>query len=525
MIQFDPVLVHRWLSHTAQRKPEKTALVAGERRLSYAGVDTLSDQCACALAEAGVRRGDRVVVLLDNSVETVIAAYGILKAGAVAVILEGSVKGRKLAYVLDNAGAVALVSHTAKEDVVRNGMRASHAPRLPVIWVGEPAGLDRAVGDREYIWDAFLGSRPLSARDSLPRSIDVDLAMLIYTSGSTGEPKGVMSTHHNVVSAARSIIQYLDNEPDDVILDMLPLSFDYGLYQVIMAFMIGATVVLERSFAYPERTLQIAVREGVTGLPIVPAVASRLFRLRDPSRYDLGALRYITNTGAALPMAYIRRLRKMFPQARVFSMFGLTECKRVCFLPPAELDRRPSSVGKAMPNCETLVVDEQGNETAPGQSGELVVRGANVMQGYWRAPEVTSRMYKAGAYPADRRLHTGDYFKRDREGYLYFLGRKDDMIKSGGERISAKEIENVLCSMEGVDEAAAVGVADSVLGQVVKAYVSLLPAADITPMDVQRFCRDNLEDFMVPRYVEIVEHLPKTPHGKLDKKPLAAGEA
>jgi long-chain acyl-CoA synthetase len=352
----------------------------------------------------------------------------------------------------------------------------------------------------------------------------VDLATLIYTSGSTGEPKGVMSTHHNMVSAARSIVQYIGNVEEDIILDVLPLSFDYGLYQVIMAFMFGGTVVLEKSFLYLHSILDRIVQEKVTGFPIVPTVVAMLLKMQDLSKYDLSSLRYMTNTGAALPVEHIRKLRNLFPHVTMISMFGLTECKRVSYLPPEELDQRPSSVGQAMPNCEVSVVDEDGNEVPPGETGELIIRGSNVMQGYWNDPVLTARAYRDGSYPAGRILYSGDYFRQDEKGFLYFLGRKDDMIKSKGERISAKEVENNICGMAGVTEAAVIGLPDEILGQAIKAYIVPAADAELTDKQVLKYCAEHMETFMVPKYIEFMDSLPKTPNGKIDKKQLKARE-
>jgi acyl-CoA synthetase (AMP-forming)/AMP-acid ligase II len=364
---------------------------------------------------------------------------------------------------------------------------------------------------------ARAGKRP----GGLPAAgIDVDLATIIYTSGSTGEPKGVMSAHCNVVAAARSITQYLQNTPDDIILDTLPLSFDYGLYQVFMAALFGGTVVLEPSFAFPYRVLERLVQEHVTGFPIVPTVAALLLQMQDLSRFDFSSLRYITNTAAALPVAHIRRLLEIFPGKRIYSMYGLTECKRVAYMPPEKLPERPGSVGIAMPNCEVFVVNEEGRELGPNQVGELVVRGANVMQGYWNAPEETAKRFRPGRYPADALLYTGDLFRQDEEGYLYFVGRKDDMIKTKGERVSPKEVENAICEMEGVAEAAVVGVPDDILGQAIKAFVVCSRNPGPTGADVINHCKKHLEPFMVPREVEFRNALPRTASGKIDKKPL-----
>lgn len=510
---FSPRLVHEFLRLSADRLPDKTAVIRGEDRLRYRELDSRSDRLARVLAGEGVRRHDRVVIFLDNSPEAVISLFGVLKAGGVFVILNTSMKGKKLGYILRDSGAAALIAHPARAPVVEEALR--ECPRRPaVLWAGAGPAVPGT------------GSRPWEERDdggSAPppavRSIDLDLAALIYTSGSTGEPKGVMSTHQNLVSAARSIIEYIGNTEEDVIVDVLPLSFDYGLYQVLMSVMFGGTVVFE-SFLFPVRVLQVIEKERVTGFPLVPTVAAFLLKLQDLSRYDLRSLRYMTNTGAALPAEHIRRLRVLFPAVSLFSMFGLTECKRVCFLPPGEVDRRPSSVGKAMPHCEVFVVDEDGNEVAPGQVGELVIRGANVMRGYWNAPDLTEKVYRPGRIPGERWLFSGDYFRRDEEGFLYFLGRKDDMIKTKGERVSPKEVENVLCEMEGVAEAAVIGVPDELLGEAIVAFVVPGKASSPTERDVLRHCSERLEAFMLPKHVVFLEEMPKSPHGKIDKSAL-----
>jgi long-chain acyl-CoA synthetase len=245
-----------------------------------------------------------------------------------------------------------------------------------------------------------------------------------------------------------------------------------------------------------------------------------LLKIKNLKKYDFSSLRYITNTGAALPVEHIKRIRNELPDVRIFSMFGLTECKRVCYLPPDEIDRRPGSVGKAMPNCEVFIVDENEQEVKPGEVGELVVRGSNVMKGYWNSPDLTAKYFRPGLNFSENLLFTGDYFKKDTEGYLYFLGRKDDMIKSRGERLSAKEIENVIYQIEGIIEVAVIGVPDEILGQVIKAYIVKDSDFKIAQKDVLKYCSQHLESFAIPKYIEFVDKIPKTPHGKIDKLTL-----
>ncbi len=330
-----------------------------------------------------------------------------------------------------------------------------------------------------------------------------------------------MLTHLNMVSAANSIIEYLENTSDDIIINCLPLSFDYGLYQVLMAFKFGGRVVLEKSFTYPYKIIELIKKERVTGFPLVPTISAILLQLKNLNKHDFSSLRYITNTAQALPPKHIFRLRGLFPHVKIYSMYGLTECKRVSYLSPEELLRRPTSVGKAMPNTEVYIVNQNGEKiTQPGQIGELVVRGANIMKGYWNLPEETDERLKPGVYPNEVVLYTGDLFKMDEDGYLYFISRKDDIIKTAGERVSPKEVENALYEIEDIVEAAVIGVDDEILGQAVKAVVVLKKGSKLTEKDIILHCSKHLENFMVPKYVEIRNELPKTTTGKIRKKDL-----
>jgi len=351
-------------------------------------------------------------------------------------------------------------------------------------------------------------------------NIDLDLATIIYTSGTTGNPKGVMLSHLNMVSAINSITQYIQNREDDIIINVLPLSFDYGLYQVLMAFKFGGTVVLEQSFTYPFQIIQRMMEEKVTGFPGVPTIFAILLSLKNPENQELPHLRYITNTAAALPPAHVEQLATLFPHVRIYSMYGLTECKRVSYLPPEDILRKPSSVGFAIPNEEVWIEDENGQRAAPGIVGELVVRGSNVMRGYWGLPEETAQVLKPGKYPGEVVLHTGDLFRTDDDGCLYFIGRKDDMIKSRGERISPKEIEQCLCELEEISEAAVIGIPDDILGQAIVAYVRCSTENKVSEKSVLKHCQENLEDFMVPREVRFIEEFPKNSNGKIDKRAL-----
>ncbi len=508
------MLLNNFLEQTAERLPDKVCLVFRERRYTYAEIEEASNRLAHALRDRGIERGDRVAVFMENSPEVAISLFGILKAGGIFSILNPQIKAKKLNYILNHSGARCLITQRERLPLVKEAMDSTPDLKLLILSGDEEVDL----GGKDLLrWEA------LSQYPSTPFSsgcIDVDLASIIYTSGSTGDPKGVMLTHHNMVSAATSIIQYLREQESDVILDVLPLSFDYGLYQILMAFRVGATVVLDRPFSYPYPVIQLMLSERITGFPGVPTIFALLLSLDGIERYRFESVRFVTNTAAALPPAFIPRLRTIFPRARIFAMYGLTECKRVSYLPPEELDRRPTSVGKAMPNTEVFIVDEKGQRLGPGKVGELVVRGSNVMRGYWRDPEGTERVLKPGPYYGEKVLYTGDLFMMDEEGFLYFVGRKDDMIKTRGERVSPKEVEDAIYELEGVKEVAVVGVPDQLWGQAIKAFIVPKDGASLTEKEVIKHCSRLLEPFMVPKYVEFRTSLPKTSTGKIKKTEL-----
>jgi acyl-CoA synthetase (AMP-forming)/AMP-acid ligase II len=393
----ETTLLQHYLLDAARRLPDKIALVDKTRRLTYREIAQRSSALAHALIRRGVARGDRVVVFCDNTVEAVVSFWAVLLANGVVSMISPQTKADKLTYLLNDSRAVALISDARLAPVFTPAAAAS--PHLRALIASGNLGAVALQGPTLSSWDDALAE---SDGESPPRAraIDVDLASIIYTSGSTGEPKGVMLTHRNMLTAATSITTYLENIEDDVILCALPLSFDYGLYQMIMAFRMGARLVLERSFAFPAEVLSVVVREGVTGFPGVPTMFALLAEMKNLAEYDLGRVRYVTNTAAALPVKHIKLLQGIFPKARVFSMYGLTECKRCTYLPPEDLDRKPESVGIAIPNTELWLVDEEGNRLGPNQVGQLVIRGATVMRGYWEKPGRRPRSCAPARCPA-----------------------------------------------------------------------------------------------------------------------------
>lgn len=512
-------LLHDFLMDSARRLPDKIALVCRNARYSYAELDRKSNALAQALIAGGIQRGDRVLVYADNTFAAALSFWGVMKANAVVSMIHFQTKTERLAYLLNDCKAAGLIADASLTPIFSEA--AKHAPHLKTILVagaldsGRLSGLPNVRSFHEAI-EAEDGS------EAPPRQcIDNDLAAIIYTSGSTGDPKGVMLTHHNMRTAALSISTYLGNAEDDIILNVLPLSFDYGLYQMIMAFRMGARLVLERSFAYPAQVLLKVAEEKVTGFPGVPTIFAILAEMKSLSDFDLSSIRYVSNTAAALPVKHIRMLRDIFPKARIYSMYGLTECKRCTYLPPEDIDRKPESVGVAIPNTELWLVDENDNIIGPNRVGQLVIRGATVMRGYWEKPEATAKRLRPGPLPGEFVLYTGDYCRLDEEGYLYFVGRMDDIIKCRGEKVAPKEVESALAEIHGVKEAAVIGISDEILGQAPKAFVVLEKDIQMSEQDIIRECQARLEGYKVPKHVVFLPELPKTNTGKIKKTELS----
>lgn len=509
------MLLQHFFDDTLARRGRHDALVCGDVRHSFADIDARADALVRLLRSRGVARGDRVALFLENGVEFVAGVLAVLRLHAVFMPVNALTKDDKLAYMLRDARASALLTQASLAPVWRAAIGEAASVHTVVSAGADDAPFDTRLRPWPAPADAVTDQAAMPAAE--PGSIDRDLASIIYTSGSTGFPKGVMLSHLNMVSACRSVSTYLGLKDSDTVLCALPLAFDYGLYQVLMAWRVGCTVVLERGFTFPVPVLESMARNRVSVFPGVPTMFAMLLGMKSLERFDLAALRMITNTAAALSEDHIRQLRGLFPQATLYSMYGLTECKRVTYLPPEQLDIRPTSVGRGMPNEEVWLVDEQGRRLPNGSTGELVIRGSNVMLGYWEKPQETALRLKAGPLPGEQVLHSGDLFRTDAEGWLYFVARRDDIIKSRGEKVSPREVENAIHALDGVYEVAVIGVPDPVLGEAVKAFVTLKPGAQLTEREVIRHCLGHLESFMAPKYVEFPAALPKTDTGKIRK--------
>jgi amino acid adenylation domain-containing protein len=504
------------LVNAASRLPEKTAVVCGANRLTYGELTDRAHQLASALRRRGVGHGDRVLLFCENTLEAAISVWGVLAASAMVVPISPLTKTDKLAWLLEHSGASALITERRLAPTFHPAVE--RAPGLRTVLVSDLAGAGAPAGHTD-----FASALAVETTDAPPlTSGETDLAAVIYTSGSTGRPKGVMLTHRNMVSAADSICQYLTLREDDVVHGIMPLSFDYGLYQLLLSVRQGARLVLAPPFTLPGQVLKQAAAERITFFPGVPTVFALLGELTGGTPWDLSSVRAVTSTAASLTGRHIATIRRVFPNARIFSMYGVTECKRCTYLPPEDLERKRGSVGIAIPNTELWLIDEHEQRLGPHQVGQLVIRGPTVMRGYWRDPLETSRKLRPGPAPGEVVLYTGDLCVLDEDGYLYFVGRMDDIIKSRGEKVPPQEVETVLSAIPGVKESAVIGVADELLGQAVTAFVVLEEAATLSETDLRRECRDKLEAFMVPTFIAIVRSLPKSANGKIDKLALRA---
>ena len=509
------MFVHEFLENNTKKHPEKIALIWGDQRITYEKLNDMAARFAAALVNQGIRKGDRVVIVTPNSAEAIVAIFGILKAGGVFLVLHHSVKEKKLAYILNDCGARGVVLFRNQLPAFATVLEAGGSLQCMIVCGDEDR--EQTAGHIPALsWSAV--QKNYSPLEISPPMSEQDLACLVYTSGSTGEPKGVMESHACIDFATGSIIRYLENTADDIVLNCLPLSFDYGLYQPLMVFKFGGTLVLERSFMFPAAIVKRMEKERVTGFPGVPTIFSLLIQM-DLSVYNLTSLRYITNTAAALPVSHIKRLCAKFPHVHLYSMYGQTECKRVLYLPPHELKKRPGSVGIAIPGTEVWVQGPDGERLPHGSIGQLVVRGRHVMKGYLNKPKETATTFGPGRFPEEGVLFTGDLFRQDEEGFFYFVSRVDDIIKTRGEKVAPKEIENVLYLLPCVLEAAVVGVPDELEGEAIKAYlVSRDP--DLSAKDVINHCKKHLESFMIPKFIEFRDTLPKGSTGKIAKREI-----
>jgi acyl-CoA ligase (AMP-forming) (exosortase A-associated) len=511
-------LLHEMLETTANTGPDAPSLTDRSQTLTYTQVAQAVEATACGLLEHGLRRGDRVAVWLPKRNEKVIALYGAMRAGGIAVPVNTHLKAPQVAHILRDSDARVLVTTATRLSDLTREIPALGGVRV-VVTVDDPVTV-RVPQCVTLEWGELLSAGP----QARPPIIDVDVAALFYTSGSTGKPKGVVLTHRNMVVGARSVSSYLRNTHEDRILSVLSFSFDYGFSQLSTAFAVGASVVM-LDYLLPQEVMLMLERERITGLAAVPPIWIQLADLKWPESAS-DNLRYITNSGGTMPQATLAKLRQALPKTQVFLMYGLTEAFRSTYLPPEEVDRRPDSIGKAIPGAEILVLRPDGMPCAAGELGELVHRGALVSLGYWNDPERTAERFRPVPSPATGRPYpelavwSGDIVRRDAEGFLYFIGRHDEMIKTSGYRVSPTEIEEEAYATGLVADAVALGIPHPSLGQVIVLVVSAPTGIGADSDTLLAALRRRLPRYMVPTFIKWRDSLPRTANGKFDRSRL-----
>ena len=516
-----PDLVHQMIEASAARTPQAPALAYQDDALSYAQLAQHVAHAAAGFGALGLQRSERVAVYLEKRLETAVALFGAAAAGGVFVPVNPLLKPDQVAYILRDCNVRILVTSPERLELLAAAL--SDCPDLKaVVLVGPSRRGGPLHGLTTLGWHEALAAPGKAAAQ---RVIDTDMAAILYTSGSTGKPKGVVLSHRNLVAGATSVAQYLGNHPGDRILSALPLSFDAGFSQLTTAFHAGASVALI-NYLLPRDVLTAIERYEVTGLTAVPPLWIQLAQLKWPEKASR-SLRYIANTGGRMPKATLDALRTRLPDALVYLMYGLTEAFRSTYLPPAELERRPDSIGKAIPNAEVLVVREDGSPCKPGEPGELVHRGALVSLGYWNDPEKTAERFKpapgqpAGLVLPEIAVWSGDTVRSDEDGFLYFISRRDEMIKTSGYRVSPTEVEEIVYASGLIGEAAALGVPHPVLGQAILVVATAPAGGRLDSEAVLQQCRERLPAYMVPARILIRERsLPRNPNGKIDRKLL-----
>lgn len=518
-------LIWHLLRESARRTPQKEGLVHRDQRLSYRDVARRSSGLAAGLRSNGIKRGERVGIYLDASVPQVISIFGVSQAEGVYVPISALLHADQVAHIASDCGMKALITTPAKLAALAEVLPQMTSLEFLIV-TSESDGPD--VKLPIFRFETLCETEPPPTW--LTTSIEKDLAAILYTSGSTGKPKGVMLSHANVVAGSRIVSTYLEIGEAERILAVLPFSFDAGMNQLMTAFEKGGTLILI-NFVFAREIVQTLLKERVTGLAGVPTLWSLLAQPNSGlDKQRIPDLRYITNTGGAMPQAVLKVLRKTLPTTRVFLMYGLTEAFRSTYLPPEELDRRPTSMGKAIPDTEILILNDQGQLCKPGELGELVHRGPTVSLGYWNRPEDTARALRPNPLlspemgDCEKVCYSGDLVKMDEDGFLYFIGRRDTMIKSSGFRISPTEVEEVLFQTGKLRGVAVIGIPDDVLGQTIKAFVVPRDGEALVTDALMTHCAEKMPRYMVPKVIEVVSELPKTSSGKVDYPALRRRE-
>jgi acyl-CoA ligase (AMP-forming) (exosortase A-associated) len=516
-----PYLIQHLLEQSASSDPDGCFVSDRGRSWSRAEVLEKSLRTAALLKELGAGRGERVGVFLDKTADQVLALFGVWQAAGAAVVINPVLIKEQIVHIVRDCGLTTLVTSGAKMAQWAGALREAGIRRALVFQGAAPHGFEREIAVPAELEGVAPDRAPSPA-------VTDDPSHVIYTSGSTGMPKGIVVTHRNAIDGARIVSAYTGLAPGDRMLAALPFNFDYGFNQLMNAALVGGAVVLHQ-FLMPNDLLNALEKEKVTVFAGMPPIWLKLFnpKLADvDAPRDLSALRVLTNSGGKVPVPVVRKIRAFFPGARLFLMYGLTEAFRSTFLDPDEVDRRPDSIGKAIPNVEILVLRPDGTECAAGEEGELVHRGALITRGYWNNPEKTAEVFRPNPLlgPANAHLETvvysGDVVRRDEEGFLTYVGRRDNMIKTKGYRVSPTEVEELMMGLAGVSECVAAGFEDADEIKL-RVFVTLGRPARPAP-EILLECRRRFPFYLVPDDLVVLERFPLTASGKLDRVRVAA---
>lgn len=493
-------------------RADDIAIIDGNSEYTYAELYTMVNSIAGQLAGLGVRPGDRIAIHLNKGVEEIVAIFAVARIGAVFVNINYRLRFRQLKHIISDCDIRVMVTDRRRASAIIDCRQQFDS--LDKLLVVE--GLEN--NGRQYRWNDVHGD--VSVPQARP--IGSELAAILYTSGSTGNPKGVMLTHENIVQGAQIVSKYLNNQFDDRILSLVPLSFDYGLNQLTKMCLIGGAVVLQKT-AMPSAIVDTITSKNVTGMAAVPPVWVETILYLKQSEIQLPSLRYITNTGGKIPNYILDRIPEVLPAVDIYLMYGFTEAFRSTFLPPERFFDKKGSIGMAIPNVEVFVVDPQRGLCADNEIGELVHCGALISKGYWGDKRATVKKihpckYLESLIGNKPVAFSGDLVKRDDEGFLWFVSRMDDMIKSSGHRISPTEVEEIVYESGYVEYAVAFGVADDLRGEIVFLVISGL-CRDFDRNRLLKHCREHMPTYMVPEKIIIWNgKMPKTNSGKIDRR-------
>jgi len=506
-------LVHNFLEDSAQKFPDKTAFFANNQWYTFTEIEEQANRLAHLFIRHGIKRGERIAFYLENSIEYVVTYYAVLKTGAVTVALNTENLADSIDYILKDCDVKLFITNKKLFKKVQSIFVENSAPKL-FIW-NPPKSFSQVTHTHPVVLPDELETQ--SPNPPSVRIIDLDIASIVYTSGSTGKPRGATLSHLNIVTNTRSIVEYLELTPDDRVAVVLPFYYIYGKSLLNTHFYMGASVVVENRFLYPNVVLKTMQEQNVTGFSGVPSTFTFLLNRSNLRSLKFPALRYITQAGGGMAPAVQKEVAKIFSPAKLFIMYGATEASaRLSYLAPDDLHRKWGSIGKGIPNVDLFIADHNGNPLPTGVQGEIAARGANIMQGYWNHPEETRKVLKHGLY------YTGDLGVMDEEGFIFVVGRSKDMIKIGGNRASAKEIEDALYEHPQIADAAVIGVADDIMGEVPKAFIVLNDHKETESAQdsISRFLKEKIALYKIPKYFEFRESLPKNKSGKIQKLKL-----